>query len=225
MIFFYFIWSSSASWGRDTHVQVHGLCLGIILQGRLTTFSTQAALLVTTEWNGPVDKVVHVHPRCARLEGVRHPDGALIVLGVYRSGETIVCVVGVLDDLGFVGELADGHHGTKDLLAHDLHLGLAVSEDGGLNVVATTGFLDGGSSQGHSGPFLLAGLDVTQNLVVLHLAVLRSLVRGRVEWIANLDALHPLGVCLQEFVVHVFVNIDTSAGMAGLAEVHVDAPR
>lgn len=82
-----------------------------------------------------MDKVVHVHPGGSGLELTCDTDSPLVVLGVDTSSETVCSIVGELDDLLFCLELGDGNDGTEDLLTHDLHVGLYISEDGGFDEV------------------------------------------------------------------------------------------
>lgn len=76
----------------------------------------------------------------------------------------------------------------------------------------------------HRSTLLLASLNVAENLFILHLAVLRSLVNAWVKVVANLEARHARRISFNKLVIDILVDVDASAGMAGLAKVHIDAP-
>jgi len=67
-------------------------------------------------------------------------------------------------------------------------------------------------------------LDITEDLLVLHLAVLRALIDRRVEVVAHLHPSETSGILLDELVIDILVDVDTGTSVASLAEVHVDAP-
>ena len=63
--------------------------------------------------NEPVD------PNGTGLKRRRDTDGAVEVLGEHRGAETVVGVVGALQDFFLVFKGVDGDDGAKDFLAHD----------------------------------------------------------------------------------------------------------
>jgi hypothetical protein len=73
-------------------------------------------------------------------------------------------------------------------------------------------------------PLTLSSINIPQNLLILHLAVLRSLMRRLPKVITNGDFLHLRSVCRNKLVVYIFVDVDSCPGVAGLTEVHVDGP-
>lgn len=172
-----------------------------------------------------MDKVVHVDPGSTSLQLVGDTDGSLVVLGVDTGCEPVAGVVGELNDLVLVLERCDGDDGSEDLLSHDLHVWLDVREDGRLDEVSLSSFLlRGFATECDSGALRLAGLDIPKNLVILHLGVLWALVDIGIEVVTDLDLLQSVDVSLDEIIVYRFVNVDSSTGVAGLAEVHVDTP-
>ena len=136
-------------------------------------------------------------------------------------GQAVGAVVGQLDSLGLILELGDGTDRTEDLLLHDLHIRSDIAEDSGLDKVtlvtmALTTDLDGRT-------FVLAGLDVTHDAVVLNLADLGALESSLVERITD-DIL--FSACLEgldKLVVDALLYVDARSGAAALAVVEVDA--
>ena len=106
-----------------------------------------------------------------------------------------------------------------------LHVGFSVGEDGGLDVVpAWEASVTGLATQLDGCALLLATLNVAQDLFILHLTVLGTLVSGWIKIIANLEFRHALGEALDKVIIDVFVNIYAGSSMASLAKVHVNAP-
>ena len=168
-----------------------------------------------------MDEVEHVHPQRASLQLVRHADSPLVIFRVDSRGETIGRVVSLSDNLLLISELVHGDHGSEDLLLDDSHAGLHVREDGRLDpvAVAAVSVTVSLSSESDGSALLLADVEVGFDLVVLDLAVLRALVRGLIEVVADLDFLHTGGEEFAELIVDVVVDVDSGAGVAGLAVV------
>ena len=140
---------------------------------------------------------------------------------MHSSGQAVGRLVGQLDDIRLVLELADGADRPEDLLLHNLHVRANIAKDGRLDkvplvAVALSANFDGGA-------LLLAGLDVAHDAVVLELADLGSLECFLREGIADLVLLAALLESLQELVVDALLNVDTGTGAAALAVVVVDA--
>lgn len=209
----------------NAHVEVDGLCLGIVLQDSLTTLSAETTLLISTEGNAPVDKVVKVNPGSTSLESIRNAESALVVVGVNTSCEAIGSIIGESNDFLLALELADCDDRTKDFLLDNLHVGFDVGENRRLDIVsAVFGGCVGCAAEMGRGSFSFTGFNVSENLVVLHTAVLGSLVDVGVKVVADLDLGHAFRVGGDKLVVDVFVDVDARAGVACLAVVHVDAP-
>lgn len=167
-----------------------------------------------------VQGVVAVHPDGSSVQPVADADGSVEVLGVNGGGQTVVGVVGGLDDVLLGLEPGDGANGTEDLLLHDLHLGGDAGEDGGLDEVALVAValatrLDGGT-------LILTGLDVAHDAVVLELADLRALEGVLSEGVADLVLFGALLERGDKLVVDAILHVDTGPGTAALAVVEVD---
>lgn len=205
---------------KSVELDSNGLVLCVVGQSSLAELSADAGLLVTTEGELVVEHVVAVDPDGTGSERVGDAEGGVEVLGVDGGGKTVRGVVSELDDILLILELGDGTDGAEDLLLHDLHVGLDVGEDGGLDEVTLvaetlTTRLDGGT-------FVLAGLDVAHDTVVLELRNLRTLEGLLVEGVANLVLLSALLEGLEELVVDGLLDKDTGTGAAALAVVVVD---
>lgn len=167
-----------------------------------------------------VEHVVAVDPDGTSVKRVAHTDGRVEVVGVDGRGQTVRAVVAEGNDLLLVLELGQGGDGTEDLLTHDLHVGLDVLENGGLDevalvTVALTTCQDGGT-------LILADLDVFHDAVELQLADLRTLEGLLVEGVADVVGIGTGLEGLDELVVYALLDVDTGTGAAGLAVVVVD---
>ena len=139
--------------------------------------------------------------------------------------QAIRFIIRSLHDLLFILKLANGGHRAKSLFLHNSHVGRHIREDSRLDVVPARGGSGVSSiAEVKRCTLLFACLDVLGDLVVLHPAVLGSLVNIRVEVVADLEARHALGVGSYEFCRRYLVGLISCAGVAGLAEVHFDAP-
>ena len=217
---------SSGTW--NARVIVHSFGLGVVLESCLSAFPPNAALLVASEWDAVMHEVVHVDPRRPRLQRVRHSDGSLVVLRMHRCCQAVARVVGQPEHLRFAGKGADGDHRTEDFISHDLssvrspsvchgcgamagfsatylHLRLDVGEDRRLDIIPAIAF-DRLAAQMHGCAIADARVDVTQDFVVLHLAVHGTLVHAVRERLADLYSLHALRIGIQEPVIDRFVN-------------------
>lgn len=161
-----------------------------------------------------------VDPDGTSPEVIADTDGSVEVLGVDSGGKTVVGVVAKLDNLLLGGELGDSANGAENLLTHDLHVGLDVGEDGGLDEVALVAVAL--ATDLDSSTLLLTGLDVAHDAVILKLADLGTLEGLVVEGVADLVLGSALLEGLNELVVDTLLNVDTRTGAAGLAVVEVD---
>ena len=162
-----------------------------------------------------------VDPDGTSLEGVANTDGSSQVLGVNGRGQAVGAIVCELDGLGLILKLGDGTDRAEDLLLHDLHIGFDIAKDSGLDeitlvTVALTTDLD-------CRTFVLAGLDVTHDAVILKLADLRALEGLLMERITD-NVLASTGLeSLDKLVVDALLHVDARSGAAALAVVEVNA--
>ena len=169
----------------------------------------------------PMHEVEHVHPQRPRLQLIRDPHRALIILRMDPRRQPIRRIVRLPDNLLLIGELMHGDHRAENLLLHNPHARLDVREDGRLDPIPirAVSVAVGFSAKSDGGAFLLADIEVGFDLVVLDLGVLRALVGGGVEVVADFNFFQACGEELAELVVDVFVYVDAGAGVAGLAVV------
>lgn len=176
--------------------------------------------LEATEGNLRVELVVAVNPDGTGVEGVADTVGTGEVLGEDTRGKTVDGVVGGLDDLLLSLELGDDDDGAEDLLLDDLHVGLDVGEDGGLDEVAGLAVAD--TTGEDVGTLLLAALNVVHDAVVLGLRDLGALEGSGVEGVTDSDLLRDGLELLDELVVDALLDVDTRTSAAGLAVVEED---
>ncbi|MNO87151.1 hypothetical protein D3C76_785690 [compost metagenome] len=81
-------------------------------------------------------EVLAVDVGFAKIQLAHGVQGLAEVAGIDRRGQSIVAVVGQGDGFIQVIDDLDRQHGTEDLLAHDLHVGAAAGQDGGLKMEA-----------------------------------------------------------------------------------------
>ncbi|KAH3681251.1 hypothetical protein WICPIJ_007789 [Wickerhamomyces pijperi] len=152
----------------------------------LTQFSPMTRQLDTTEWDLDVGIVVGVDPNHTRFQILSHQSG---------SGD-------ILD--------TDGDNWTKDLLLDNLEVWLHVSKDGWLNEVTLLQVWSAWNitPKNDSGTFLLTGLEVAQDLLVLDLGDLWTNNNTVFEW-------HTLWV----FLLNVFFQSSEELLVNGVLDV------
>ena len=99
----------------------------------LAKLTTDTGLLEPTERNLGVERVSAVDPSGTSVQPVSDTQSTVDALAEHGGRKTIVGVVRLLDDIVFVMELDDDTDGAEDLLTHDLHVGLRLSEDSWLD--------------------------------------------------------------------------------------------
>ena len=195
----------------------HRLGLGVVRERSFAKLSPDARLLVSTEGELVVQHVVLVDPDGTGAEAVGNADGGVEVGGVDGSGETVIRVVGALEDLLLRLELGDRADRAEDLLLDDLHVLGDVGEDSWLDKVSLVAVTLTTSLNGCTS--LLSFLDVAHDAVVLELGDLRTLEGIRGEWVTNLVGSGTSLESLNEVVVDTGLDEDTRAGAAALAVV------
>lgn len=167
-----------------------------------------------------MEEVEHVVPDGTSSQATGDSHGALKVLGVDASRKAVVGVVGQSQSFLLSLELGNGDDRSEDLFAHNAHVRTDVGEDGGLDEVSFRA-LDGVTTEGESGAFLLANVDVVEDSVVLDLGSLGTLLSAGGEVTADFERLQAGCELLHEGVVDLFLDVDTSAGVASLSLVHI----
>lgn len=137
------------------------------------------------------------------------------------SSKAIGRLVAQLDDFLLILEFGDGADRAENFLLHDLHIGVDIAKDGGLDevplvTVALTTDLNGGA-------LVLARLDVAHDAVVLELADLRTLEGVLGERISDLVLLSSLLEGLKELIIDALLDKDSTTGAAALSVVEVNA--
>mmetsp|Transcript_2886 Transcript_2886/g.5593 ORF Transcript_2886/g.5593 Transcript_2886/m.5593 type:complete len:202 (+) Transcript_2886:482-1087(+) len=128
--------------------------------------------------------------------------------------------VGSLDRLIQGGELGNRHHWTEDLLLHNCHVILDISEDCWLDEVALVSMLRSASLQ--RCPLRLSLLDVAHHFIELDLVDLRSLharTKGP-RCCAGLDWLQDL---IHKSIIDRVLHEDPGGGDATLARIQEEA--
>ena len=92
---------------------------------------------------------------------MRDPDRAVDVLGKHLARQSIFGVVCALDYLFLCLELRYDTNRAEDLFAHNLHVGLHVSEDGGFDKVSGT--FDSCASSDYTSALLNTMLNVAED--------------------------------------------------------------
>lgn len=137
------------------------------------------------------------------------------------SSKAIGRLVAQLDNFLLILEFGDGADGAENFLLHDLHIGVDIAKDGGLDevplvTVALTTDLNGGA-------LVLARFDVAHDAVVLELADLRTLEGVLGERISDLVLLSSLLEGLKELIIDALLDKDSTTGAAALSVVEVNA--
>ena len=105
----------------------------VLCQSILAELTSNSGLLEAAERNLSVERVRAVDPGRSGMQPVCNAQGPVDALAEDGGGETVVRVVRLPDDVVLVVELDNDTDGAEDLLAHDLHVGLCLGEDGGLD--------------------------------------------------------------------------------------------
>ena len=180
-------------------------------------FSAKSALFEASERSLSIKGIIAVDVDCSGSEGVGNLEDVVHVPGDDSSSESIVAVVGSLDDLVHILELHEAHDRAKDLLLGNGHVVGHISEDGGLDEVS---FLSVAlSSQEQLGSLLLSSLHISQDLVHLFFINLGSLLGLLIEGISDHSSRGALGGSLNKLIINLLVNKDSASSDAALALV------
>ncbi len=201
------------------HEQVLGLL--VVVEHHLVVLAADAGLLVAAEGRMRGVGVVAVGPHAACLDAAAHAEGARAVAAPHAGAQAVERVVGDLQRFLLGLEGGDGHHRAEDFLLEDAHLVVAL-EHRGLDVVAA-----GQVAAEHValaadqafGTFLLAQVQVRENLLQLFLRGLRADHGALVERVALGDGGHALQGAFHEAVVDRFLDQHAAGAGADLALV------
>src|ERR1700722_2569546 len=174
----------SGCWHRDAS-EPDGYCLElrVLLQAVLAHFSSYTGLLEPAERRAGVKNVIAIDPHRTRSDTVRNRMRLTNVASPYGRSQAVQRLVGPLYNIIQIIEFDDAHHGTKNLLASDLHVVLDIHEHCGFNeITARTCPL---AALHQLGSFALAGLDITHHFVKLDIVNLRPLLGLRIKGIAH----------------------------------------
>lgn len=205
---------------------MHRLGLRVRSQTSLAQLTTDTTLFDTAEGDAEIRVVGAVDPNHAGFDAASHPVGTLDVAREQGAAQTVRGVVGHADGLLFGLERRDHDEGAKDFLAVDSHVVLDAGEDGGFNEesLAVADVLVGNAACRQGRALGFAGLDVSQNSLVLRLGDLRALESVVRKWIAHLGSgLDHLLELLHKLIEHAFLNEDTRGRGANLTHVGHDA--
>lgn len=205
---------------------MHSLRVCVSRQPCLTQLPADPTLLHTPKRHPEVPVIARVDPHHARLQLPRNAVRTLDILRENSRTQAVDCPVGHLDGLLLSLEGSDDDEGSKDLLFVDVHLGLDIREDSGLDKVslAITDVCEALSTTNQLRALVLAGLREAENALVLNLGNLRALASGCGEGVTDdLDFRDVFGEVSDKFVVDTLLDEDAGCGAADLTLVVEDA--
>jgi hypothetical protein len=205
---------------------MHSLRVGIPSQPRLSKLPANSTLLHASKRHPEIPVIARVDPYHARLQLPRNTMRALDVLRENSRAQAVDRVVGHLDSLLLSLERCNDHEGSEDLLFVDVHFGLDIREDSGLDEVSLSvaDVSEALSTTDQLCALVLSGLGEAENALVLYLGDLRALAGGCGEGVADdLDLGDVFGEVGDKFVVDALLNENAGCGAADLALVVEDA--
>jgi len=195
----------------------------VVAESIFPQFATYARLFVAPERHTEVGVATAVDPDSTSLQSVRRFDSPGDILREYRTRQAISRIIRLPNRILVILELDNDNHRAEDLLADNLHVGLAVREDCGLDEVAFRAVTF--AAVVACSAFGFAGFDIAHNAVILLLRGLCSLESSVVERIPNLEALCPLRELVYKLVVNLGVNKNPRASTARLSLVEENSNR
>ncbi|CAM2147310.1 hypothetical protein PT2222_10131 [Paraburkholderia tropica] len=184
------------------------LRLLIVIEHHLVVLAADARLLVAAERRVRRIRVIAVRPHAPGLDLAAEAICARAVTRPHARAEAVERVVGDLQRFLFGLERGHRNDRPEDLFLEDAHLVVA-AEHGRLHVIARAEFAGqrvAFAANQALRAFLLAEVDVREDLLQLFLRCLRADHRLRVERMALLDRRHALERALHEAVVDLFVD-------------------
>src|SRR5579863_2384500 len=102
----------------------------------MTHFAPPTRLLITAKGQGSIENVVAVNPDRAGAELGSQAMRLLDVSSPNARSQSVNRIVGLRDQLGGIAERNGCHHGSEDLLLHNLHLFVGIHQNRRLDEVA-----------------------------------------------------------------------------------------
>lgn len=159
-------------------------------------------------------KVVAVNPDRSRLKSVADFNRCVQVLRVDAGRKTVERVMSLRENIIDIFELANSDNGSENFFLHNLHLFVDIGEDGGLNEI--TLFAVTFAAELDFSTLVLTSLDVIHDACELEFRDLWTLDGAAFEWIADNILLGSSGEFLHEFVVDIFLDVDTRSSATTL---------
>src|ERR1022692_1243046 len=178
------------------------LRLLIVVESQLVRFTAESRLLVPAEGRMGGIGVIAVRPHATCLDFAADAVGGVAVARPHARSESVRSVVADGNSIFHRAELRDRKHRSEDLFLEDAHLVVA-DEDRRLHVVAFFEIAAETSAlaSGHARrAFLLAVVDVTQDLLELRARGLWAHHGRRIKRIAHFDLFDPSDRALHETV-------------------------
>src|SRR6185437_14517024 len=195
----------------------HRLELGVHLDAGAALLAAEAGLLVAAEGHAGIDHGMAIHPHRAGLDLRYQPLYRAQVVRPDAGGQAVGGVVGPGGDLIEVIEALGDDHGTEDLLANDLHVGLHVHDHCRLDVVA---FVRRRIAAGHDGrPLLSSRLQIAQHPVTLLLRYQWAHLRALIEAWPDHDGARGRAHALEDLIEDPALHEEARARHAHLAGV------
>ena len=159
-------------------------------------------------------KVVAVDPDRTSLESVADFNRRIQVLRMNAGGKTVERLMSLLENILNVFEFGNSNDGSENLFLHNLHLLIDAGEDCGLNEI--TFFAMTFAAEFDFRSLVLSRLDVIHDSCELEFRNLWTLDCLGFEWVADNVLLRACSEFLYEFVIDIFLDVDTRSSAATL---------
>jgi len=159
-------------------------------------------------------KVVAVDPDRSSLKSVADFNRRIQVLRMNAGGKTVERLMSLLENILNVFEFGNSNDGSENLFLHNLHLLIDTGEDCGLNEI--TFFAMTFAAEFDFSTLVLSGLDVIHDSCELEFRDLWTLDCLGFEWVTDNVLLCASSKFLHEFVIDIFLDVDTRSGATTL---------
>ena len=159
-------------------------------------------------------KVVAIDPDRSSLKSIANLNGSIEILSVHRRRQSVKRIVRLLEDIGDILEFGDGDDRSEDFFLHNLHLRGDVGEDCGFDEITFLAVTFTAESDFRT--LVLARLDVVHDTGELEFGDLRALDGIAFEWVSDDVFLCAGSKFLDEFVVDLFLDVNTRSSTATL---------